>query len=49
MHNDSEEIKKLNERIEKLEKTVNDLVTRYYFWMVGGTLLIVGISLALRR
>jgi len=48
MHNEQDEIKKLNDRVDKLEKTVNDLVSRYIFWMIAGALLIVGISLALR-
>lgn len=49
MQTDPDEIKKLNERIEKLEKTVNDLVSRYLFWMIGGAVLIVSVVLAIRR
>lgn len=49
MHNEQDEIKKLNERVEKLEKTVNDLVSRYIFWMIAGTLFVVAVAFALRR
>jgi hypothetical protein len=35
MHPDPSEIQKLTERVDKLEKTVSDLVGRYIFWMIA--------------